>query len=423
LRSKIKESIKGFGFISIERKSILTINHLQIMKHVLITLLFGITSCSLYAQQDFFGENQVTSPEIHTDHTVTLRLKAPEASKVSIAGDWIPSQVFSSPSTKEMQLGNDGIWSYTTEVLKPDLYRYSFFVDGARTIDPSNAHVIRDVASVSNIFLIEGGQADLYKVNKVPHGTVAFRWYDSPGNGKMRRVAIYTPPGYESSNIDYPVLYLLHGVGGDEEAWLGSGRASQILDNLIARGKAKPMIVVMPNGNVSQEAAPGKGSEGFVQPTFMLPHTMDGKFEETFTDIMKFVESNYRTIEKKEGRAIAGLSMGGFHTANISMYYPNTFDYVGLFSSALNVRPANNTSSTVYQNTDEKLKQQMDNGYKLYWIGVGVDDMEMIYRGIQDFRKELDNIGMKYEYVETDGGHTWSNWRKYLSIFAQKLFK
>ena len=393
------------------------------MKHALITLLLGITSCSLYAQQDLFGGDQIASPEINDDHTVTFRLKAPEASSVSIAGDWIPGQVFGSPSTKEMQLGNDGIWSYTTEVLQPDLYRYSFFVDGVRTTDPSNAHVIRDVASVSNIFLIDGGQADLYKVNKVPHGTVAFRWYNSPGNDKMRRVAIYTPPGYESNNLDYPVLYLLHGVGGDEEAWLGSGRASQILDNLIARGKAEPMIVVMTNGNVSQEAAPGKGSDGFVQPTFMLPNTMDGKFEETFIDIMKFVENNYRTIEKKAGRAIAGLSMGGFHTANISLYYPNTFDYVGLFSSALGVRPVNNTPSPVYENQDEKLQQQMKNGYKLYWMSMGVDDMPMIYNGNKDFRKKMDDIGMKYEYLETKGGHTWSNWRKYLVEFTQRIFK
>jgi len=195
------------------------------------------------------------------------------------------------------------------------------------------------------------------------------------------------------------------------------------MDNLIAQGKAEPMIVVMTNGNVSQEAAPGKGPAGFVKPTFMLPHTMDGKFEETFIDVMTFVEDNYRTIETKEGRAIAGLSMGGFHTANISMYYPNTFDYIGLFSSALGVRPMGTSNSPVYQNVDEKLKQQMDNGYKLYWMGMGVDDMPMIYNGNRDFRKKMDDMGMKYVYVETEGGHTWNNWRNYLSIFAQLLFK
>lgn len=392
------------------------------MKPVILTFILGFISWSLQAQQDLFGGNPFTSYEINTDHTVTFRLQAPDASKVTISGDWMPSQIFSSAS-RDMQLGDDGIWSYTTEVLQPDMYRYSFSVDGVRTIDPNNAHVFRDVANVSNIFLIEGGQADLYKVNKVPHGSVTFRWYDSPGNDKTRRVSVYTPPGYETSDIKYPVLYLLHGIGGDEESWLGSGRAAQIIDNLIAQDKAKPMIVVMTNGNVSQEAAPGESSEGFITPSFMLPNTMDGKFEETFIDVIKFVESNYRTIESKEGRAIAGLSMGGFHTAYISLYYPNTFDYVGLFSSALNVNPrGNNPSSPVYQNVDEKLKQQMNNGYKLYWIGVGVDDTA-VYQGIQEYRKKMDSIGMKYEYVETDGGHTWQNWRSYLADFAQKIFK
>lgn len=182
------------------------------------------------------------------------------------------------------------------------------------------------------------------------------------------------------------------------------------------------MIVIITNGNASQEAAPGEGSDGFTKPVFMLPHTMDGKFEETFGDVIKFVESNYRTINSKAGRAIAGLSMGGFHTANIALNYPNMFDYIGLFSSALGVSPMNNTSSPMYQNKDEKLKAQMRNGYKLYWMAIGVDDMPMLYKGNENFRKEMDSIGMKYEYMETGGAHTWNNWRDYLVIFAQKLF-
>lgn len=163
------------------------------------------------------------------------------------------------------------------------------------------------------------------------------------------------------------MLYLLHGIGGDEEAWAGLGRAPQIIDNLIAQGKAKPMIVVMPNGNVAQEAAPGEASVGFVRPTFMLPHTMDGKFEETFIDIMKFVERNYRVKATKESCAIAGLSMGGYHTCYISRYYPNTFDYMGLFSPALNNKPEDHPSAPAYQNLEANLKKQMANGYKLYW--------------------------------------------------------
>jgi enterochelin esterase-like enzyme len=393
------------------------------MKQIFFTLFLGLIICSSYAQQDLFNENPIISPEINADQTVTFRIKAPDAEEVSITGSLDGENAFAN-ITYDMQKENNGMWTFTTPVLPSEFYRYHFTVDGVRTVDPANSHAIRDVANISNVFLIEDGIADLYKVNDVVHGSISYRWYDSPGNGKMRRLAVYLPPGYEKSTSKYPVLYLLHGIGGDEEAWLGSGRASQIMDNLIAQGKVKPMIVVMPNGNVSQDAAPGEGSEGFVKPTFRLPHTMDGKFEETFIDIMTFVEDNYRTIPTKEGRAIAGLSMGGFHTANISLYYPNTFDYVGLFSSALGVQPPNNnTSSPVYQNRDEKLKQQMNNGYKLYWMGMGVDDMEMIYKGNADFRKEMDDIGMKYEYVETEGGHTWNNWRNYLSIFAQKLFK
>lgn len=381
----------------------------------------GCVAFASHAQQDLFNENPLISPEINADKTVTFRIKAPLAQSVSVSGSLDGNNAFA-PITYNMEKDATGLWSFTTPVLPSELYRYNFTIDSVRTIDPANPYAIRDVGNLSNIFLVEGGKADLYKVQDVPHGTVAFRWYDSPGNNKKRRMAVYTPNGYENSTEDYPVLYLLHGVGGDEEAWLGSGRAAQIMDNLIAQGKAEPMIVVMTNGNVYQEASPGNGSSGFPKITFMLPNTMDGKFEETFGDVMKFVEDNYRTIAAKSGRAIAGLSMGGFHTANISLNYPDTFDYVGLFSSALGV-PRNNVTSSMYDNKAEKLKQQMENGYKLYWMGMGVDDMAMIYKGNENFRNEMDAIGMQYEYWETDGGHTWNNWRDYLTIFAQRLFK
>ncbi len=195
------------------------------------------------------------------------------------------------------------------------------------------------------------------------------------------------------------------------------------MDNLIAQGKATPMIVVITNGNVAQEAAPGESSENFVIPTFMLPQTMDGKFEETFIDIMKFVENNYRISANKANRAIAGLSMGGYHTCYISRYYPNTFDYIGLFSPALNNKPEDHPSSPPYQNVDANLKKQMDNGYKLYWIGQGKEEPGVLHDAVIKYKARLDSMGMKYEYIETDGGHTWSNWRYYLTQFAPKLFK
>jgi enterochelin esterase family protein len=208
-------------------------------------------------------------------------------------------------------------------------------------------------------------------------------------------------------------------MGGDEEAWIALGRAAQILDNLIAKGKAEPMIVVMPNGNIAQEAAPGESQYGLTTPTFQLPHTMDGLFEEAFPDIISFIDKNYRTLSEKSSRAIAGLSMGGFHSARISAYYPDTFDYIGLFSAAIN--RGNNPDSPIYKNTDAQLARQFSNAPKLYWIAIGNSDF--LYDENTDYRKKLDKAGYNYQYYESEGGHIWRNWRIYLSKFLPLLFK
>lgn len=386
----------------------------------IVTFLFSsyFMVVASIAQQSLFGGQQIISPEIHDDNSVTFRVNAPNASEVKLAGEWMPVEGWT-PGSVVMQKSENGIWSFTTGPLEPELYSYSIIIDGFRTTDPNNPFIVRDVASVMNIFIIGGGQADLYKVNNVPHGTVARRWYESPSLDKTRRLTIYTPPGYENSSEKYPVLYLLHGAGGDEEAWITLGRTAQILDNVIAQGKAKPMIVVMPNGNVIQDAAPGEGTDGFYKPQFMVPKTMDGTYEASFPDIIKFVESNYRVKAEKANRAIAGLSMGGFHSLHISRYYPNTFDYVGLFSAA--ILPNQDVSHEVYRNIDGTLKTQMENGYKLYWIGMGKTDF--LYDSGKEYRAKLDSMGMKYTYRESEGGHIWRNWRIYLSEFVSLLFK
>lgn len=377
-----------------------------------------ILNLAAVAQQSFFGGQQIISPEINDNNSVTFRLMAPNPNEVKISGDWMPYEGWM-PGSAMMLKDDKGIWTYTTGILEPELYGYSFLIDGFRTNDPNNAFVSRDIATLTNIFIIGGGQADLYKVNDVPHGSVTRRWYHSPGNGKDRRITIYTPPGYEESQEKYPVLYLLHGAGGDEEAWITLGRATQIMDNLIIQGKAKPMIVVMPNGNISQEAAPGEGSTGFVKPQFMVPGTMEGTFEATFMDIINFMENSYRVKDDKANRAIAGLSMGGFHSLHISRFYPGTFDYVGLFSAA--IMPWEGTSSKIYEDLDGTLKLQKENGYKLYWIAIGKTDF--LYRNVQEYKERLDSLGMPYVYRESDGGHIWKNWRIYLSEFVPQLFK
>lgn len=386
-------------------------------RNFLLFILLAVFCLDMSAQQALWEREEITSPEINNNNTVTFRFKAENAKEVKISGDWLPMDGWK-PGTAPLTKGEKGIWTYTTDVLPSELYGYSFYVDGVKCTDPNNVYLIRDVATVTNVFIVGNGQADLYKVNNVPHGTVARRWYNSPGNGTMRRVTVYTPAGYESGKEKYPVLYLLHGMGGDEEAWINLGRTSQILDNLIAQGKTKPMIVVMTNGNVDQEAAPGESSLGFYKPTMQLPHSMDGKFEDTFMDVVKFIESNYRVKADKAHRAIAGLSMGGFHSLHISRYYPNTFDYIGLFSAA--ILPNEKVKSKVYDNFDATLKAQKDNGYKLYWIGIGKTDF--LYKSAVEYRAKLDQIGLKYTYVESEGGHTWRNWRVYLSQFTPLLF-
>ena len=397
------------------------------MKRLTILAAVLLMCVATFAQEALWGIGPLVSPEIYDNNIVLFRLKAPKAVKVQITGDFLPKQKvkipngeYEIPGVVDMTEGKDGVWEYTTpEPLKPELYSYSFIVDGLRMNDPANVYLIRDVATLTNVFIIGGERADLYKVNQVPHGTVSRIWYNSPALGMERRMTVYTPAGYETSGKRYPVFYLLHGMGGDEEAWISLGRTSQILDNLIAQGKAKPMIVVMTNGNASQEAAPGESSLGMKPPTMQLPKTMDGSFEQAFPDVVKFVDKNYRTIKNKSGRAIAGLSMGGFHSLHISKQYPDMFDYVGLFSAA--ILPNKNVSSPVYEDMEGKLKIQFAKKPSLYWIAIGKTDF--LYKANEDYRKQLDENGYKYTYYETGEGHIWKNWRIYLSEFTPLLFK
>ena len=380
------------------------------MKHLFLTLC-ALCTVLFASAQEALGESTLpTSPEQHADRSVTFRYSAPEAKQVVVTGDFAAEPL---PMTRN----NEGIWEATTTPLASELYTYSFVVDGVRTIDPSNVHTVRDIATVSNLFIVGGERGDLYGVQQVPHGTVSRVWYPSPTLGIERRMTIYTPPGYENGKGRYPVLYLLHGMGGDEEAWVALGRTAQILDNLIATGKAEKMIVVMTNGNAIQQAAPGHCPEGLYTPQFKLPKTMEGSFEQSFGDVVKFVDQHYRTLAKRHKRAIAGLSMGGFHALHISRTMPKTFDWVGLFSAAT----MKGENEAFYGDWDATLQTQRDNGLSLYWIGCGTDDF--LWKMNAGYRQKLDAMEFPYTFRESDGGHTWRNWRIYLNEFAQLLFK
>jgi len=354
------------------------------------------------------------SYEIDSVNTATFRILAKEAKNVAITGSWVEA------GRQPMIQQTDGVWTYVQKDLPADLFLYNFIVDGVKIADPLNVYQIRDVNNVYNYFITNGGErAELLKTRQVAHGTLLKQWYTSSLNQAQRRMTVYTPPGYEQGKTNYPVLYLLHGMGGDEDAWSELGRISQIMDNLIAQGRIKPMLVVMPNGHTSNSASPGNSERGEYLITSFTPDIGSGDMESSFMEIVEFVEKTYRVKKNKKNRAIAGLSMGGSHTLFTAALYPNTFDYVGLFSAAF--RMNGKVKRAVYDQLDENLIKQRDYGYKLYWIGMGKTDF--LYKTGEEFRKKLDGIGMKYTYKESEGGHTWSNWRDYIVEFSSLLFK
>lgn len=431
---------------------------------LIVWALAGGVVCGAQTRDD-----NVMLPVVNSNHTVTFFLEAEDAKSVKIEGSFLPKTrqiktmvgTFGKDRQVEMQ-NEDGQWSYTTDVLPSELYTYNFVVDGMRILDPENINIIRDVDQYSNYFIVDGSVADNYLVKSVRHGTVSKVWYPSSWKDMpYRRMTVYTPAGYEGNQTNYPVLYLLHGSGGDENAWIEAGRAAQILDNMIAEGLVAPMIVVMPNGLVDREAAPGEEGDYNKTPSASNVSSMLGRFENTFIgDIVNYVDAHYRTIPQQDRRAIAGLSLGGLHTLFISANHPDEFGYVGLFSAQTTnaltdqrIRQLDKVSSRlrrivdkvpplqdtkmgdkiallnekmssgdidIYANLDEKLAKQFDSGLKLYYIAVGEDDF--VKKLNDDFRSKLDQAGLKYLYHETDGGHSWENWRKYLVDFLPRLF-
>ena len=373
----------------------------------LATMLF-LSIATLSAQQNLWQNEPLKSPEIHADMRVTMRLYAPNAESVTLVGDFVDNVA--------MVRNEEGVWEYTTAPLASELYCYWFNVDGIDHVnDPANSYVMRDVGSQMNYFIIPGERGDLYAAQNVPHGTMAKVWAEV-SDGRERRMTIYTPAGYESGKGRYPVLYLLHGMGGDEDAWAATGRVAEIMDNLIAAGKAEPMIVVMTNGCTQHVSAPGFSHEGMWRP--YMSGSMDGSFEAMFPSIVEWVDGHYRTKAKRAYRAIAGLSMGGFHSMQISKEYPTMFDYVGLYSAAI-FRGKEGVAT--YDNLEEKLDRQFNEGVKLYWIAIGKDDF--LYDENVRYRELLDSKGYPYIYRESEGGHIWRNWRIYLGEYAQMLFK
>ncbi|MBO7188662.1 MAG: esterase [Tidjanibacter sp.] len=384
------------------------------IRRLLTSVIALLVSLTVSAQEiGNFRAARVVSPEL-TEEGITFRLRADYATQVSLSVAWQPGQV-------AMRRGADLVWSVTLPTPAPDLYSYNFVVDGSTVLDPSNPAMQRDGTTYRNILIVDGPYSAHYKDAPV-RGNLSYVWYDSPTIGAERRMAVYTPAGYDESKKKYPVLYLLHGGGGDEEAWSSMGRATQIIDNLIAEGLAEPMIVVMPNGNASQIEAPIYTTPGVAAKG--TPHEISSDLYVTslIKDIIPYIDSHYRTIARPEGRAISGLSMGGGHTIRTNYLFPGYFDYICPLSTGAHPHNQKNTPYAFDEQTlDGYLEGIKKAGYKLFWLACGSADPW--FAEAEEFDRLLTEKGMEHTYYVTGGGHTWTNWRHYLDTYARLLFK
>lgn len=387
---------------------------LILMKKQTLILCMLALSCCLQAQNNA----RLISPDIQPDNSVIFRIKAPGASSVQVIGTF-------ATDFKPVPLVNKGSSIFEGKIgpLASDMYEYRFILDSVMILDPGNNAVTRDGSIVENRLLVPGKLGDLISGQNVPHGYVSAVWYPSPTLGAERRMYVYTPPGYESGKDKYPVMYLLHGGGGDEDGWISRGRANYIIDNLIASKAAVPMIVVITNGNPDAVAAP------LDRPFKANPKDVPGiagmashRFEESLVkDVVPFIEKNYRVIADADHRGITGFSMGGYQTQNITNGNPGMFKYIGVMSMGLFSSFRNDNSSYDRTKHIAQLKALIASKPKYYWIGIGKKDF--LYETVTKLRSLYDEVGLQYIYRESEGNHTWNEWRLYLTEVAPKFFK
>ncbi|GAB3280133.1 alpha/beta hydrolase-fold protein [Larkinella harenae] len=354
-------------------------------------IFYLLTLCLAGGMAEAQRPPAISSPDVHPDHSVTFRYFSRNAQKVTLNGEFLKTPVALTKDTS-------GIWSVTVPPVKPDIYPYSFRVDDVEVADPSNTYIFANERFKRSIVDVPGDQPLIHSLQNVPHGKISYRTYQSSTLGRPRNVLIYTPPGFNPNDkTKYPVLYLIHGGSDTEETWTKVGRANLIADNLIAQGKAKPMLIVMPYGNV--------------RPSPMADFTQD-----MVKDIVPFVEANYPVLNDSKNRAVAGFSVGGGQTLNIGLTNPDKFAYV--------------CSYAPYTATDEFKKNfadwspnadQMNKQLKLFTISVGTEDFlyEPVKQNIAMFKEK----GLKPDAQIVPGGHTWMNCKLYLATTLPQLFK
>jgi len=338
----------------------------------------------------------IISPEVHQDRRVTFRLRAPQAKQVEVDAGFVQGN-------KPMKKDENGLWSVTLGPTKPDIYEYTFNVDGLPVVDPSNSWLKVWLRNSRNLVEIHGDEPMFYEEQQVPHGTVHIHKYQSKSLGVPRRLYLYTPPGYETNrDTKYPVLYLFHGFGDTEDAWTGIGRANLIMDNLIAKNKAKPFIIVMPYGHTP------------ASPPVMQSIGRYGAYEkDLIEDIIPYVQKCYRVSSEQKDRAIAGLSMGGGQSLTIGLGNLDLFGWVGAFSSAIPEQ----------QNLDKLLAEPESINEKLELLWVGCGRQGFLFEANQKFIERLKADKIEHISYFSEGAHEWRVWRNYLNELAPLLFK
>lgn len=388
----------------------------------------------------------IKSPEVSVDGHVVLRLCAPAATSVQVVGDWNAKSRVVDSLAKDGQ----GIWSISIGPLKPDFYQYSFIVDGVKAIDPSNVHSSNDALRIGSYFIVSGTDTEiaLYENRDVPHGEVAAVWYSSKSVASPRRVLVYTPPNYHIGTERYPVVYLLHGWGGDENEWLEMGRTAQIMDNLLAAHRVVPMIIVMPNGHHDRHAIPDISPPPTIAELAPFPPrgyditpSITEIAKSVVDDLVPYVDKTFRTIPHSSSRAIVGLSMGGAQATFIGLNNPDIFSWVASFSGAIVAWPGamipaqmsspdGGTGPIIPQyhlNSDAiakdlpGLNESINGKLRLLYISCGLDD------GLITSNKEFENWlgarGVHFTHEEVPGyAHVWSFWRRSLVEVAPMLF-
>jgi enterochelin esterase family protein len=356
----------------------------------------------------------LVSPEVLPDRRVVFRIYAPGAERVTVTGDWLDA-----PGPHALVKDGTGVWATTVGPLAPDFYSYSYFVDEVRTADPRNPVIKQGIVFVENMFSVPGEAAAFQANASVPHGEIRQAWYQSSTLGMQRRLHVYTPPGYDGTSGKVPVLYLLHGGGDDDSGWSTIGRAGFILDNLIASKQAVPMVIVMPNGSLPRPAHLPASVPG-APPDPKVMALMQQRFEhELMKDVVPFVEGRYRVRTDREGRAIAGLSMGGGHTTRVITQHPDAFSYVGIWS--MGIRP---DGVAEFESTAEGFlskAEEVNRGIRDFRVAVGEKDFALPWT--KTLSEVLNRHGIRHDLHISGGGHTWLNWRVYLRDFATRLFK